>query len=59
MSEASLFDLIIQTPESERAALLERETADQHELRQRMERLVAAHDRRILARETQSFGTPI
>ena len=58
MTEASLFDLIIHSPESERPAILDRETADQPELRQRVERLVAAHDRRMHGHETRSHDDP-
>ena len=58
MTEASLFDLIIHSPELERPAILERETAGQPELRQRVERLVAAHDRRMHGSETRSLADP-
>jgi serine/threonine protein kinase len=58
MSEASLFDLIIHSPEADRSAILDRETAGQPELRERIEKLVAAHDRRLQGNETRSLGNP-
>lgn len=58
MSEASLFDLIIQSPESERPAILDRETAGHPKLRERIEKLVTAHDRRLQGNETRSLADP-
>jgi serine/threonine protein kinase/tetratricopeptide (TPR) repeat protein len=58
MTEESLFDLIIHSSESDRPAILDRETAGQPELRQRVERLAAAHDRRMQGTETRSLSDP-
>jgi len=44
MTEESLFELLLQTPENERAALLDRECAGQPEMRERIASLLAAHD---------------
>jgi serine/threonine protein kinase/WD40 repeat protein len=44
MTEETLFELIRQTPPSERAAVLDKECAGDSELRRRMEQLLAAYE---------------
>jgi serine/threonine protein kinase len=43
MNDETLFELAINTPEAERAAMLDRECAGKPDLRQRIEALLAAH----------------
>ncbi len=43
MTEESLFELVLNTPDAERGALLDRECAGNPELRRRLDALLAAH----------------
>src|SRR5687767_8599901 len=59
MSEESLFELALETPTSERAALLERECEGRPELRRRIERLLSAHEKSdAMLDEKAAFADP-
>src|SRR5262245_41361340 len=60
MSEESLFELALNTPETDRAVLLDRECAGDLNLRRRMEALLAAHAApRILVEPTLSEAAAV
>src|SRR5258708_4949840 len=63
MNEETLFELVLNTPEANRAALLDRKCAGNPELRQRVEALLAAHaapqvliDPLVDGESTRTFG---
>lgn len=62
MTETSLFDLLLKTPEDARAALLDQACAGNTELRQRVEKLLQAHEAAPQAateyQATASYASP-
>ena len=53
MPEESLFDLLLNAAPAERAAILDRETADRPDVRDRLLSLLAAADRRAVGRRDE------
>ena len=58
MTEETLFELAIQSPQTERASILDRECAGNPDLRLRVEALLRAHELDLAGIKTGTYSNP-